>query len=773
MTNTCLVCCIGQEEDDLAGWLLHLAKTGHPQKKNDLLDAVQKLVTEKKRQTPFTDDRPGETWYRGFLKRHPDISVREPEGVSGIRAVVTEASIRKWFDTAQSYLSNQEGCAFDEIMADPRRVINTDETNFSLCPKTGKVLGPKGWKNVYDLKRGNEKDTLTVLGTFSADGSVLPGMIIYPYQRPPREVVESIPAPWALGLSESGWMRSDTFYEYVVNVLDPYLVEKNVPKPVVLFLDGHRSHMSYGLSDECSKRKIIIYTLLPNATHILQPADVAVFKPLKTAWKVTVRGYQKDHPNAVVIRASFAPLIDQTMKVAAKDTTIRNGFRVGGLYPWDPNAVDYTKCITDTPTQVANDQQTSLLVKLEKNILDLNQTIADGQLNGADQVDCLSRFWALVNVAIASTKDTHNHGGRGDEDGRRDNENVENGDQEEGENERSVVVESDGHEEHDVTFDANDDAMYEGDIADADERTEDAMIDAASAKDTHNRGDKGDEEGRKDENVENGDQEEGENERSVVVESDGREEHDVTLEANDDAMSESDKADATSPNTSMHDSSLLDELYSAVIEVDAREEAGSRRIPVTSAIASTSQAFSTHTFYPKTNRDGPDRKKRKYVERYPCAVTSEKWRQMYTEKEEAKERDDAAKQNRKDERERKRQEKEELKVKRAQEVNDRKNNKKDSDSMRKDVRGKAKNGKKRQSTTENEDTKKRTKRNPCSVCGESVGMTGPGKFGLQCSSCRNKFHVSCIGKSTLNISMDMMRATLKMNLNSSAMGVST
>ena len=241
---------------------MHLAKTGHPQNKNDILDAVQKLVTDKKRQTPFTDDRPGETWYRSFLKRHPDIFVREPEGVSGIRAVVTEASIRKWFDTAKSYLSNQEGSAFDEIMADPRSVINTDETNVSLCPKTGKVLGPKGWKNVYDLKRGNEKDTLTVLGTFSADGSVLPGMIIYPDQRPPREVVESIPAPWALGLSESGWMRSETFYEYVVNVLDPYLVENNVPKPVVLFLDGHRSHMSYGLSDECSKRKIIIYTLL-------------------------------------------------------------------------------------------------------------------------------------------------------------------------------------------------------------------------------------------------------------------------------------------------------------------------------------------------------------------------------------------------------------------------------------------------------------------------------------------------------------------------------
>ena len=59
-------------------------------------------------------------------------------------------------------------------------------TSFSLCPKSGKVLGPKGLRNVYEAKRCNEKDTLTVLATFSTDGKVLPGMIVYPYQRPPN-----------------------------------------------------------------------------------------------------------------------------------------------------------------------------------------------------------------------------------------------------------------------------------------------------------------------------------------------------------------------------------------------------------------------------------------------------------------------------------------------------------------------------------------------------------------------------------------------------------
>ena len=123
-----------------------------------------------------------------------------------------------------------------------------------------------------------------MLATFSADGKVVPGMIVYPYQRAPREDVASVPPPWAIGLSDSGWMKSDTFYEYVINVLDPYIVRENIPKPVVLFLDGHKSHMSYALSQQCAQRQIIVYPLHPNSTHILQPADVSVFKPLKSAW---------------------------------------------------------------------------------------------------------------------------------------------------------------------------------------------------------------------------------------------------------------------------------------------------------------------------------------------------------------------------------------------------------------------------------------------------------------------------------------------------------
>lgn len=170
-------------------------------------------------------------------------------------------------------------------------------------------------------------------------------MIIYPYQRIPEKITKTVNADWGIGRSDNGWMTAETFFQYIANVFHPYLIEKNVTLPVLLFVDGHKSHLTYELSVLCKELQIEVVALYPNATRILQPADVAVFRPIKMAWRQAVRDWYADHPEQVLNRISFAPLLEKVVESSVKPETLINGFQACGLCPFNPDAIDFSKCL--------------------------------------------------------------------------------------------------------------------------------------------------------------------------------------------------------------------------------------------------------------------------------------------------------------------------------------------------------------------------------------------------------------------------------------------
>jgi len=226
------------------------------------------------------------------MQRHPLISVRTSEHVTTASACVSEKDIKKWFSDIHQYLVDEK---LDDILQDPTRLFNGDETGFSLCPKTKSVLAPKGTKDIYEVAVGNAKENLTVMFTFNAAGDMCHPMVIYNYQRIPQGIVNSVPPNWGIGHSESGWMKSEVFYEFIANIFYPFVVEKGIKCPIILFVDGHKSHLTYQLSELCSSLNIILIALYPNSTRILQSADVAAFRPLKSGWKKGVFEWRKDN----------------------------------------------------------------------------------------------------------------------------------------------------------------------------------------------------------------------------------------------------------------------------------------------------------------------------------------------------------------------------------------------------------------------------------------------------------------------------------------------
>lgn len=227
-----------EEEEIITKWILYCGTRGFPVTKSQLLDSVKKLAEEVGRETPFKDKRPGRHWYESFLKRHPQISEIVCQNLNVTRAAATEEKLRQWFDEVRQHLE-----PLGLINIDGSRVFNLDESAFYLIPKGERVLARRGSKAVYKVVHSDDKESLTVLFTISAK-LMLPPMILFWYERIPANITRSLPPEWIAGTTERGWMTADCFFKYITTIFYPWLVKNGVEFPVVLYMDGHASHLT-------------------------------------------------------------------------------------------------------------------------------------------------------------------------------------------------------------------------------------------------------------------------------------------------------------------------------------------------------------------------------------------------------------------------------------------------------------------------------------------------------------------------------------------------
>ena len=336
------------EEARLVQWILFVGSKGFPLTKNMLLDSVALLIKQLKRENPFNGGRPGRHWFEGFLKRHPELSIRTPQNLNQRRANLTEEQLRGWYHEVGSYLKSK-----NLLDIDPRRVFNCDETAFFLNPKGSKVIVDRKVKSVHNVVGLDDKECLTALITGNAAGQMLPPMVMFSYKRLPAVIVEKVPNGWGVGRSDNGWMTGETFFEYMSNIFHPWCVENKVQFPVIMYLDGHSSHATMALSDFCVAYEIELISLFPNATHIMQPMDVAVFRSLKDAWKTTVTTYRFKNDGLSVKKCDFTIVLKAAIDSLNAEVCLRSGFACCGLSPFSANAINYSKLLKNNQVTLA------------------------------------------------------------------------------------------------------------------------------------------------------------------------------------------------------------------------------------------------------------------------------------------------------------------------------------------------------------------------------------------------------------------------------------
>lgn len=326
-----------EEETNIVDWLMYSAKRGFPVSKSQLLDYIQKFLTETKRKTPFTNNRPGRHWYGAFMNRHPELSSRIAQNLTITRASVSEDALRQWFDrVAENHRSN------NLLNIEPDRVFNCDESAFMTNPKGDRVIVQKGAASVYQIVSGNEKECVTVLFMFSAAGVMAPPMIVFEGKNSVRKnILEKVPQGWAVGVTENGWMTAESFFEYISNVFYKWLIAQKIQFPVILYIDGHVSHITLPLCHFCQEHQIELTALYPNATHIIQPLDVSLFRVLKDSYKKEIKLWKIENGVVNFKRADLGTVLKRAIEGIDYARIVKQGFAATGLHPFNKNSPNY------------------------------------------------------------------------------------------------------------------------------------------------------------------------------------------------------------------------------------------------------------------------------------------------------------------------------------------------------------------------------------------------------------------------------------------------
>ena len=277
---------------------------------------------------PFnqTNKLAGKDWLKSFLRRHPDLSIRQPQGTNLSRAVgFNRAKVNEFFGIYKDVLNGHEYL--------PSKVWNMDETGITSVHQPGKVVASKGVRQVAKMTSGEGGATVTVICAVSAAGAYLPPFIIFPRKRMVDQLMQGAP-PQSVGhASASGWTDAGLFLKWMEHFV--LYTNASTQNRHLIVLDGHHNHKTLDAVNYARSHGIELITLPPHCTHKMQPLDRCYFKSLKSAYNVSADNWMTSHHGQRITFYDMAGIFGTAfLRTSTPDKAI-NGFRACGLWPFD------------------------------------------------------------------------------------------------------------------------------------------------------------------------------------------------------------------------------------------------------------------------------------------------------------------------------------------------------------------------------------------------------------------------------------------------------
>lgn len=333
-----------KSEQELEAWIHENGRLGHPKDGISIREGAW-ILSEEKQNKPFKAGAPSKGWLQKFRGRYPSFSLHKCEPLSAAAWAIEPKNIISWFMQVVE-ICRQEGV--EDILLDPRRLLNGDESGFELTPSGYAYVktGTKALKVTF-----NGKAQVTVLFCFSAAGVTLKPHILFDGKRQTDRLKDSIPGNITFDMTDSGWQTSASFMRWLRDCLVVQLKELGIPFPVILFIDGHSSHDTLEVRKAAKSLGIILIKLYPNCTQDLQPADKCLFRPIKAFYKQVIASNQMRDPNFVASRFTIGGIISKILCMIDPEL-VKKSFEVTGLYPFDQDKARATMSSRTTETPV-------------------------------------------------------------------------------------------------------------------------------------------------------------------------------------------------------------------------------------------------------------------------------------------------------------------------------------------------------------------------------------------------------------------------------------
>ena len=248
-------------EDDLVEYLIAASKIFHGLNMKELRELAYELADSNNVPMPETwqtNQQAGLEWARGFMHRHPDISLRSPEATSLQRmSSFNRHNVDTFYDNLEELLKKR---------FTPENIWNIDETGVTTVQAPTKQIAKKGERRVGAIVAQERGTYVTVCCGISASGNHIPPFLVFPRVNVQDHWRERLPPGSAVvgHPKATGWMTREnfsTFLEHFVKFTKP-----TEDSPVLLLLDNHQSHISLEAIQFCRQHHVTMLSFPPHCS---------------------------------------------------------------------------------------------------------------------------------------------------------------------------------------------------------------------------------------------------------------------------------------------------------------------------------------------------------------------------------------------------------------------------------------------------------------------------------------------------------------------------